>query len=1192
MNSVLKRGSFLPLSLSAVAIAVLLLGVCSASYGQGGVGALTGVVYDQAGATVSGAKVSLKNAATGYERETVTGSGGNYSFTALPVVGTYTLAAEHAGFRKAQVGNIVVSVGTTITMDVHLEVGGVSETVTVEASAELVKTSESQISELIDRTVWQNLPLEVRNQNTFINLVAGVAPNDVTGTTRGAAVNGARPGMGNFMLEGYDNNDQGQGGRGSEGNGAITSISPESIQEYRVITHNYEAEYGKGGGFVTDTVLKSGTDRMHGSLFEYNRVQALAANDTFSNAAGVKDRLVRNQFGGSIGGPILKNKWFYFGSYEAHRRVQSSPLTTSGLTPEFLNFVKSGQFQTFMESNPNGFCVNNKKPGIDPVLQTTGPWAACPGAFSQSSTVGPIFTKLQTSQGFPLAQSTPACTPGDPQNDPCNAQGAFSGGALEGNALVYPMSEFGPLTLSDPNTFFQHRVSFKSDYNLSSKDTLSGTFLYTTQNQKDKFGGGDTTIGPAFENPNVQVLLGVTWTHNFTGNTLNQFRASYLRHRSDFPNPPGTEGIPDVLSAFDALGVGFGDTSALPQFFTDNQFQYKDDVSTVKGKHTFKFGGEYRRTRNGSSFQSAKNGVFWSYSTEELLTDGFFGDVADQLLNGGTTFGSLYLAQASINPRTGDRPEYYRGYRANEYAFFGQDDWKITRRLTLNLGLRWEYFGPPHNFKNGLDSNIFFGSPLTPFPKPFPTCTAATPASQCNNPFLPVGSPLAAAEFGARAIQVDRNIWAKDTNNFAPRIGFAWDVFGTQKFVVRGGGGIFYDRIYNNVFENIRFNPPFFSFATLGALQNGVPAGNITTPGLYAVPFTNTQGFAPFNPTPSGRHMDQNLRAPYTQQLNLGIQYGLGKSMVLEVNGTYTGGRALIGLLDINTFDGRVGCSSARAVCVAAFNANEIPKTTFITRRINTTLASDNLRTNAFGSSYYGMQVSVTKRMSNGLQFNSNYTYGHAIDTLSDAFNSGHGEVAAPIDTYNVALDKGNADFDIRHRFVTSAYYELPFFKSNRWIGGWSTSGIVTVQGGVPVPILNGSSGTDTNRNGSNNDRPLITGDPYLHKSPMDGFLNPASFSSYVCPTTVNFGIFCNSPTGRNTLRGPGFVNTDFGVAKKFRIRETMALQFQANFFNLFNHPNFGIPQGSRFGNTSEFGKSIIDINGARVTQLALRLDF
>ncbi len=1168
----------------ALVLAGLLLGLNPASYGQGGVGELTGVVYDATGAVVGDAKVKLENPGTGFQREMPSTNAGVYRFSALTVVGTYTLSVEHSGFRKSQVTGIVISVGSTSTVDVHLELGVATEAITVEAGAELVNPSESQISQVIDQTVWQNLPLEIRNQNSFINLIAGVAPNDVTGTTRGAAVNGARPGSGNFLLEGYDNNDQGQGGRGTEGAGAVNSISPEAIQEYRVITHNYEAEYGKGGGFVTDTVLKSGTDKLHGSLFEYNRIQALAANDTFTNAAGQKDHLVRNQFGGSLGGPIIKNKWFFFGAYEGHRRVQSSPISTSGVTPQFLNFVKSGAFETYAESNPLGFCVHFLG-------------ATCPGAFSQSATLGPIFSKLMATQPFPLAQSTPACNAAAGLNDPCNAQGFYSADTSNpANIAKYPMSEFGPVTVSDPNTFFQHRVSFKSDYKFSEKDSLSGTFQFTTQDTKDEFNGGGNPIGPASDNPSVNALLGLTWTHSFTANTLNQFRASYLRHRLDFPNPPGTAGVPEIVTAFDSLGVGFGNTSALPQLFTDNEFQYKDDMSVVKGKHTFKFGGEYRRIRNGSSFDSAKNGVFLPYSTEELLTDGFFGDVADKLVDGGVVAGSFLEAVASINPRTGGFPEYYRGYRANEYAFYAQDDWKIAPRFTLNVGLRWEYFGPPHNFQKGLDSNIFFGSPLTPIPQPFPACTPTTATSKCDNPFLPVNNTLAAAEAGAQAIQVNQNIWAKDTNNFAPRLGFAWDVLGTQKFVLRGGAGIYYDRIYNNVFENIRFNPPFFDVATLGFLL-GLPAvGNFATPGLYAVPFTKTQTFVPFAPVPSGRHIDQNLETPYTQQANLGVQYGLAKDFVLEVNGTYTGGRKLIGVFDINTFPGRLACNGSVktqvTLCTAAFNAGEIPKATFTTRRINTTLAADNFRTNAFGSSYYGMQVSVVKRFGNGLQFNSNYTYSHAIDTLSDAFNSGHGEVAAPTNSYDTALDKGNADFDIRHRFVTSSYYELPFLKQNRWIGGWSASGILSIQGGVPIPILNGTSTTNTNRTGTNNDRPLITGNPYTGKSPMDGFLNPSAFSTYVCPTSVNFGLFCNSPTGRNTLRGPGFVNTDFGVAKKFRVTEWMTLQFQANFFNLFNHVNYGIPQGSVFGNVSQFGKSTFDINGARVTQLALRLDF
>jgi Carboxypeptidase regulatory-like domain/TonB dependent receptor len=1165
---------------------------------QGGTGEITGTVYDPAGATVSDAKVTLTNAGTGFSREMTTAAGGVFRFTALPVVGGYALTVEHAGFRKAKASDIVISVGTTATVDVRLEVGAITESVTVEAGAELVTPSESQISQLIDRTVWQNLPLEIRNQNTFINLVAGVSPvitgpsgTDLNGTTRGAAVNGARPGSGNFLLEGFDNNDIGQGGRGSEGQGAVTSISPEAIQEFRVITHNFAAEYGKGGGFVTDTVLKSGTNSLHGSLFEYNRVQALAAEDFFTNASGGKDSLVRNQFGGSLGGHIIKDKWFYFGSYEGHRRVQTAPLpATSVLTPDFLNFVKSGAFETFMENDPKGFCVI-----------ATG--ATCPGTFSQSSTLGPIFAKLQSTQPFPMVKGAP-CAPGT-ATDPCFSQGVYTTGICgpaaahfstkcagfpgELQSVEYPVNEFGTVALSDPNTFFQHRATFKSDYKISDKDSLVGTFNYTTQKSVDKFGGGDGTIGPAFENPDVQLLLGFEWTHNFSATVLNQLRASYLRHRSDFPNPAGTAGVPDILSFFDSLGVSFGNTSALPQFFTDGMFQYKDDLSIVKGKHTFKLGGEYRRIRNASSFQAEKNGIFFFQSTEELMTDGFFGDVADKILNGHPTAGSIFEAGASLNPLTGGFPVYYRGYRANEVALYGQDDWKILPRLTLNLGLRWEYFGPPHNFQSGLDSNIFWGSPLS----------SVFPANGNGNPFLPVNSQQAAMEAGARAVQVNQNIWAKDTNNFAPRIGFAWDVFGTQKFVLRGGGGFFYDRIYDNVFENIRFNPPLFDFATLGtAFAPAAGAiGPIDSPGLYGVPFTNPAPFAPFASLPSGRHINQNLRAPYTQQANLGIQYAVAKDFVLEVNGAYTGGRALIGVVDINTYNGRRACDGAEgatqgAKCAAAFAAGQIPAATFTAARLNPTLASDGFRGNSYGSSYYGLQVSMTKRFSRGLQFNSNYTWSHALDTLSDAFNGGHAQVAGQTDVYNTAADKGNADFDIRHRFVTSAYYELPIFKQNRWLGGWSADGIVTIQKGVPIPILNGSQSRDTNRDGHTTDRPAIIGNPYLSgKSPADGFLNPASFAAYTCPTTVNFGLFCDSATGRNTLIGPGYVNTDFGVAKKFPIREHVTLQFQANFFNLFNHPNFGTPVGNRFGNPSQFGMSVTDF-GPRITQLALRLDF
>ena len=1142
---------------------VLCLGLTGVSFGQAGSGELTGVVTDPTGAVVPGVNVKLTNPATGTERVMKTSDAGLYRFSALPVVAGYLLRVEAKGFRVYEASNIDISVGRTTTVNVQLEIGGATEVVAVEAGSEIVTPTQSEISDLIDSRVWQSLPLEVRNQNTFINLLAGVVPGntgdrgtDFTGTTRGAAVNGARPGMGNFLLEGYDNNDQGQGGRGAEGSGAIVPISPEAIEEYRVITHSYSAEYGKGGGFVTDTVLKSGTNQWHGSLFDYNRIQALAANDFFSNAAGTKDKLVRNQFGGSLGGPVWKGKTFFYGSWEAHRRRQGSPVTGTVTTQQFIDFVNSGAFKTFMETDPNGLCV-----------QVNG--VACPGAFPNSGTLGPIAKNLLASQPFPVAQRDLSNT----------AQGLLTNGFFGNVVINYPVPVYGTATVPSADVFNQNRVSFKMDHKLNDKHSLSGTFLFQDGQDSTSVVGGDTTFGPPILNDSRSVLIGITLTSTFTSTVLNQFRASFLRNRSDFPDFPGTEGVPSVVTAFDPLAEGFGQTSALPQFFTDNQFQYKDDVSVLHGKHAFKFGGEYRRTRNGSSFQATKNGLFEPWDVENLLTDGFFGDNADNFFFGGPTFGGIAVAQASINPLTGNFPEYYRGYRANEAALYVQDDWKVHSRVTLNLGLRWEYFGPPHNFQKGLDSNYYFGSPLTPV-------NVAT-----SNVFYPLNSPLTAEVLNGGFVQKDSDIWHKDTNNFGPRVGLAWDVFGTQKFIFRAGGGFFYDRIWNNLFENIRFNAPFFAFSTLGAGVGAPVVGPLATPGLYSNPFNSPQPFKNFGGLPSPRHMDQNLVAPYTQQYNAGIQWAFAHNLALEVNGAYTGGRDLTGVIDINTYNGRTACTSARAACVAAFNAGEIPSTTFSSRRVTTALAGDNFRTNAFASNYYGLQAVVRKSFSNGLQFDSNYTWSHGIDEVSDAFNNARGNDLRPTDNMDVHADKGSSDFDIKHRWVTSFYYELPLLKENRWAGGWSFSGIWTMQTGVPVPIFLGSSSLDANRDGYTTDRPVISGDPYKNGgSPADGWLNPSSFGGVTCPTTVNFGLWCDSPTGRNTLRAPGFVNADFGVAKKFRITERARLQVQANFFNLFNHPNFGVPSGNF--SSPNFGKSLFVFGGPRVTQLALRFDF
>src|SRR6202790_1563093 len=388
-------------------LAFVVLALCVGAFAQGGAGELAGVVTDSTGAVVSGVELKLSNTATGEVRTTVTTPAGIYTFPSLPIVGTYTLEVGSKGFKLTKVQNIIVSVGTITRRDVNLEVGVATEQVTVEAGQQIVQTEESAVSQLIDRRIWEQMPLEARNSNDFVNLVAGAVPEQFDRTFRGPAVNGVRTGGGNFMVEGVDNNEQGQGGVAICGSacgqgGSNTSISPDAIEEYRVITHDFNAEYGKAGGFVTDTVLKSGTNKWHGSAYEYNRIQALTAEDWFTNAAApingvaLKDHLVRNQFGGSFGGPIFKDKTFFFSSVEFHRLRVSSPVVGSSYTKQFYDFVNSGAFETFIESDPGGICNN-----VAYQASFGGTAAPCPGKFNHSNTVGPIFQSQL--QKFPLA---------------------------------------------------------------------------------------------------------------------------------------------------------------------------------------------------------------------------------------------------------------------------------------------------------------------------------------------------------------------------------------------------------------------------------------------------------------------------------------------------------------------------------------------------------------------------------------------------------------------------------------------------------------------------------------------------------------------------------------------------------------------------------------------------------------------
>jgi hypothetical protein len=1164
-------------------------------WAQGGTGELTGLVTDPSGAVVAGAPVTLTNVATGDKRTAVTTPAGTYRFVALPVVGTYTLEVAPKGFKVVKIANIIISVGTVTAHDVKVEVGTASEEVTVEAGAQLVQSAESALSSVINNRDWQSMPLETRSQNSFINNLPGAVPGNIAlssangSTDRGAAVNGTRSGTGNFLVEGFDNNDQGLGGGGSlvGTGGANTTISPDAIQEYRVIEHNFSAEYGKAGGFVTDTVLRSGTNQFHGSLFEYNRVQALAANSFFSNRAGVKDSLVRNQFGGGIGGPIIKDKTFFYFTTEFHRLRTASPLTGNSVTPDFLNFVNNGGFEQFQETDPNGLCM----------LGTGSP---CPGALVNSATLGPIFANVLQNQPFPL------CVPGAANcaNLTSVAQSAW----VSFLGVTYPVPVYGEVTVAQPQTLDQTRYTAKVDHKMGNNDQFNIAYLYDNADSVTEWAGADTTFGPPLSNHGRTMNGGVTWSHTFSPTVLNQARASYVRHTGDFPGDKKAfdAGIPSIVTAFDSFAVGFGNASNLPQFFTENEFTYKDDLSVTKGRHNFKGGGSYSRTRNKSSFDADFFGFFLPYGIEDVVTDMNFTDQADRALGyAGGYYGSWFSAEAAIDPtkHPATRPLYYRGFRANEVSAYLQDDWRIHPRLTLNLGLRWEYFGPPHNFQPDIDSNFYSGVPVTPVqcPDPVNPPPATVPCTDLNQ-FFPDTSRIGAFATGALQVK-NSDIWHKDTNNFAPRVGFAWDTFGNQKFVIRGGGGVAYDRMYNNIFENIRFNPPFFCFCNFGTFINGVPGGAISTPGVYTVPFTSQAAFndpniLPVLPKTSPRAIDQNLVTAYYEQANFGFQYELSKDFLLETNYVGTFGRKLLGIINLNTYPGRTA-GGTNPVNPLVSNASVRP---------NPNVNNINLRTNGFSSNYHAFQTTLKKRFTHGLQFNANYTYSKTLDEISDTFTP-RSQGLNPTDSLDIALDYGPADFDVRHRFVTSYSYDLPFFKTNRWIGGWSLSGIVSLQSGVPFSVFSSAGTADSNKNGTFNDRLVYIGSGNITNAitgashPADGYFDGTMFGvlgragasgvDVGCPATVNLGRFCEGPafgqSGRNSLRGPDFKNVDFSVAKRFKINESAGIQFQANFFNLFNHPNFANPDNNM--NSGTFGKSKATFD-PRITQLALRFDF
>lgn len=1142
-----------------------------------GLGAVAGLVTDPTNAAIPNAHVVLTNPSMGLQKEVETNSSGEFTFSALTVGGGYQLDVSAPGFARAKIKGIETSVGTVITQNVVLAVGAESTTVEVQATGVVqVQTDTSEVSQLIDPQVIAQSPMLFRDTNQLVGLTAGAAA-DSGGTGRGFAVNGARPGAGNFLLNGFDDNDQGLGGGGSFFSaGALVSLSPDAVEEYRVLSSVPDAEYGRAGGFTTDIVMRAGTNTWHGSLFEYNRIQALAQNNFFSKRSGLRDHQVFNQFGGSFGGHIYKDRTYFFSTIELFRDREGSPVTFTSITQDFYNYVKSGQYETFMEQDPNGFCQ-----------QYLG--ATCPGGFADVHTTAANFNKL-------YAQS--------PQEMPFGTRN-LSNTLTDLWGLTLPIPVYGDGDVIQTSVNNANRGSIRIDHRLTGADQLTFTYALEEDNDTYNNGGGGSTPGPTEINYGGAQIFGARWTHTFTPSLLNDFRAGYLRHVRNFA--AGDPGVSEILTA-DSLYTGFGANAGFPQLFTENEFSYEDALSYVLHRHNIKGGFRFVRTRNGSSFYNDVAGTLYYWGAPGLLTDGLNDQDAEDLLDGGPTgqyhsaYGTLYYLSAAEDPSTDTAPDPYRGYRANEFNAYIEDSVKVTPRLFVSYGVRWDYFGPPHNFRAGVDSNVYFGNASTvatanPFAPGGTLYLGEQSASFRCVGFNPCGNPNATTAAGYALASGTSTIWDRDLNNFAPRIGFAYDTTGTGKLVLRGGFGIGFDRLYNNVYENIRFNAPHFVDSATGYGAGGAGVSEALRAAAVAQPFTANGDLPTGAAVP--RHVNQHLKTAYYEQIHFGVETNILKGYVVEANYIGTLGRQLVGLMNANTFEGRVACSSAaqKTACAAA----GLTTAQMSTARPNSTFGNDNFRTNGFSSNFNAGELRISRSYAHGFQISGNYTYSKAMDEVSDVFYP-KGGATGIVTPYFPSHQYGPADFDVRHQFNMVANYRSQSASHHYLLGGWGISPIFTAHSGTPIYMKDGNSSYDPNKDGTTGVEWIVytgSGGPkssFNHANspagdgtPLTGAINKAGWTPYTCPANVNSGLFCDVPGDRGGgMYGLRQYNFDLQVGKTIPLRERLVLTVQAAFFDVDGHTEFGNPSGDI--NSTSFGESTSA--GIRQGQLSARIDF
>jgi hypothetical protein len=1154
---------------------------------------LQGRVTDSSGASVPGTTITLVRAETGERRVVATSDSGDWEARLLSP-GTYQIVFECKGFKKLARDGVVVSTSEMATLNVELQVGDVGQTVEVVADADMVSSASATVVRTLDRKELENLPTSSRNFTQLLMIEQGVSADISETLSNDAAsispsVNGARTTNNSFVFNGVDvtnllccssrvNGDQ---GTIDQGGGSLSrNMAPalETLEEVKLQTSLYDAGTGRNGGGNFQLISKSGTNAFHGSVYDYAQNEKLIANDFFYNRAGLdRPRLRRNEGGLTLGGPILRNRLFFFGSYQ---RTQAST-----------SFVDAANNILRL---PRALTDDRSDAGINAFATAIWPVASGPVNLSMVNPISRALLKAKYPDGSYLI-------PSGANGTDCRRMGT----QLLASCQVITVL---------PATYHQNQFSSNADFQVTPANRLSGKFFFTNQPSNDPLANSRALSRFEREKNTVQRTLSLTDIHIISPTVANEFRAGFFRNRNDTKAVPyftnaefglknPLAGIRPDLASFDIRG----DRDSGDQFHfgtledntldIQNTFTYGNTLSFTKGRHSVKVGGELRKNQLNGNLQELKNGRKNFRSWMAFMTVGF--------VDPGDSRRARQISDTAVN-----FGQTIRGYRMADSSGFVADDWKITRNLTLNVGMRWEHFGPPWEV-NGILSAFDYDA-----------------AVAANNPHVgfvmasnfKVDSFPGAAQANLRKSS-SRSVVPSDWNNFMPRIGLAWSPLGNKKLVVRGGYGMFYERTTGAFANSLRQAAPFFQEAQVNDLgdYNIWPAGYPVFPipqfsiyfssGSPRLQGSNAPGqqFEAFE----AQMIDPKLATPYTQQWNLNIQWGFRPSWMFEVGYAGTKGTKLLQILnanpplDIDT----IGFLARPGVPGGGFTGNYYsstgsvftnlktppPTCNLLTSPTSCTVATE-LRSRLLGfdedegvntlysnsnSIYNALQTSLQKRFSRGYMFKANYTFSKAIDIFSD-----EGKFQTEHDQSRPYLNRAVSDFNRKHRLMFSGTWDLPWRK-NQWVRGWSLSGIGTIQSGRPFSIIDGTSSGFLFA--STNPRPntavgathqdLVTQGSVASR--VDEYLNRAA----IVPSGARFG-----DLGRNVVAGPDQRRVDVVVSKLTRLREKTTLEFRTEAFNVLNHAIFRNPQ--RNYNNASFGQITQTRGGPRVMQLGLKLKF